>query len=114
MEKRAVKIADDFDFDWVLLCFESALSGCFSHLTILRGPDTFSWSPTTPLRMHLSVEICGGSAGYAPGSDVYSSQGHQTGIGQPGEGPRLSGRRAQAADLSRNQRTYTFKELNSP
>ena len=59
---------------FVLLCFESAVSGCFSHLPILRDPDTFSCGPHTPYAC-----ICGGlSAGYAPRSDVYSSQGHQS------------------------------------
>ena len=39
VEVEGVRI---FDFEWVLLCFESAVSGCFSHLTILRHPDTFT------------------------------------------------------------------------
>ena len=55
----------------------------FSAFPRLGTPDTLSWSPIP------YACICGRlSAGYAPESDVYSSQGHQTGVGQPGEGPR--------------------------
>lgn len=55
-----------------------------------------------PLRMHL---CCGGlSTGYAPGSDVYSSKGHQDGD-WPAGGRR--GRRLHKASLLATARTLT-------
>ena len=51
----------------------------------LGTPDL---EPQTHFLGHAIPYACRLSAGYAPESDVYSSQGHQTGVGQPGEGPR--------------------------
>ena len=63
-----------FDFDFNGYCF--VLNVPFLDASRILDLTIYLETTPDPLRMHLW------RISYAPGSDVYSSQGHQTGIGQ--------------------------------